>query len=187
MSRGLSATILAEILKPSIEPIILARIETNPDLVLAWNGVGDLVFDGETYKGLGTFARVTAVEETTAFKATGLKFMLSGVASTIVSVALQQVEQGRSARLFIGFYNSLTRTLVDAPIEIWDGLTDVPRIQKGRDTATVVVSAESHLVAFRQASNRRFTDQDQRRDYPTDEGFAFVAGLVDKTITFGRA
>jgi hypothetical protein len=62
---------------------------------------------------------------------------------------------------------------------------DVLAIQLG-NTITATLTAESRLVDWERAINRRFTDQDQQRAFPGDLGLQFVQATTDMELPWGR-
>lgn len=185
MSRTLSASILTEIAKGLVRPRLIARIGAVTGDVLVWNGVGNLTWNGDTYTGVGTLGGVSEIEETTDLQANGVKFTLSGIPSSVLAVAIGEMQQGLPAKLWLAFVDASNALVLD-PVLLHDGLTDVPSIAESGETCTVSISSESRLIDFQKARVRRYTPEDQKFDDPADLGFQFVAGLQDKQIVFGK-
>lgn len=186
MSRTIESTLAAEIVKPELNPIFLAKIETAGDTVFAWTGIGDLVWNGDTYAGTGIFGGVSSVEETTDGAAAGLVFQLSGIPDDIVATSIGLIRHGKPASLWMGCLDS-NGVMVGNPLLIFNGSTDVPELEDGADTATIRLSAESPAIDQRRARVRRYTTEDQKIDYPTDKGFEYVEGLQDRSIPWGKS
>lgn len=80
----------------------------------------------------------------------------------------------------------LDRDLLGDPILLFDGRLDTGTIEDGGDRSAIILSYESRLIDLERARERRYTDEDQRIDYPEDAGFAYVAALQDQVFTWGR-
>jgi len=185
VSRTLTPAILAEISAAVIRPALLLALDTTGGYVYFWTGLGNLVWDGDTYVGAGELAGISEIRESTDLEAAGLSFHLSGVPSALVAVALGSIRQGLAAELRLAFLDASLAVIAN-PILLWEGFTDVPEISEDGQTATISISSEHRLVDLERPRSRRYTDQDQKIDAPTDLGFEFVPGLQDKQILWGR-
>jgi len=186
MSRDIGATLAAEIVKPELNPIFLVKIETSGDTVFAWTGIGDLVWNGDTYLGTGIFGSFDKVEEATDGVAAGLQYALSGIPEDVVSAAVGLIRQGKEATLYFATLDNNGK-FVGNKIVVHRGATDVPGLEDGADTATIRLSTESKAIDQQRARIRRYTTEDQKIDDPTDVGFEYVEGLQDRRLPWGRA
>ena len=80
-----------------------------------WTGYGDIVVGGDTYTGLGNLLDISYVEETSDLSARGVTLTLSGIPSSLVSLALSSQYQGRKATLFFGAYSPTGEVLIGIP------------------------------------------------------------------------
>lgn len=184
MARDVTASVLAEFGKTEVAPVLLAEIEFSGGFTRVWNGIGDLVFGGETYTGIGDLGKVTPVGETTEVRAEGLTFELSGIPSSLISLALGQAQRNKSAVLWLGFMDANGALIAD-PFKIFSGRVDAAEIEEGGETATIRIAAESILADLQRSRERRYTHEDQKIDFPNDKGLEFVASLQDKQIIWG--
>ena len=179
------------VVKDAVLPYLIVKIGTASGDVNVWSGIGTLVFDSgngdENYIGVGDFGGISAPEETTELKASGLNFSLSGVPSNIIALALNSMRQGKEGRVWMGLVDTITELTIDSPVEIFSGLTDIVSIDEGSQTSTVNVAAESKLVDLKRKRDRRYTTEDQQRDNPSDLGFDQVPALQEQEIIFGQA
>lgn len=79
MSRQLDASLAAGLSSKLIRPAIFAALTFNSGVHYVWSGVGDFVFNGNTYKGLGNLASISAVSEGSSVKADGMTVTLNGI------------------------------------------------------------------------------------------------------------
>jgi len=141
-----------------------------------------LVIGAKTYIGAGSFLNISSVEETTEIEAKGATLTLSGIPSSILSLALDEPFQGRLCKIYFGVTSSPSDY-----VEIFAGELDQMNIVEEVATCTVSVTAENVLIKLERPTVRRFTDQDQKSRYPSDRGLEFIASLQDKEIFWGRA
>jgi hypothetical protein len=70
---------------------------------------------------------------------------------------------------------------------MFSGFMDVMTINEGADYSEIILTLENKLLQLERSRERRYTDADQKIDYPNDDGFEFVTTLQDKEIVWGRA
>lgn len=185
MARDITAGLDTALQADRVRPAVLASFGTSGGDIFVWSGVGDLVFDGDTYLGVGTFGGISAVDETDEVEATGTQLVLSGVPPALISIALQSMQQGRPVKIYVGALDLVTNALIVDPYLVFEGLTDVPEIDDTGDTTSIAITSENRLIRLETARIRRYTDLDQKLRDPTDKGFEFVPSLQDKQIIFG--
>ena len=178
LTSGMSSAVTAE----TVFPILIAEINTAGGYVRVWNGAGDLIWNGYTWQGIGTFGGVSPVQESSNLQANGVRFELSGIPAALISTSLSDMRQGLSAKLWLGAFDTLGGTLIADPYLIFSGLTDVPTIEDGADTATLSITAENRLIDLQRERVRRYTSEDQSLRDSTDLGFEYVPSLQDAEI-----
>lgn len=185
MARTVASTIVSEITGAVVRPILLAELEFDSGVVRVWNGVGTLTISGNPFTGIGNLGSISPVTETAQVKSTGLDMTLSAIDSDLLSIAMTEDYQERNATLWLGFMDTSTNAYIDR-IQMFKGRMDVMTIEESGDQSVISLSTESILVGLERARERRFTDQDQKSQYPTDLGFEFVTSLQQKDIAWGR-
>ena len=181
MSRTLTAAITNAINSDVIYPFFAIDLFFQSETVYLWTGYGDLVIGDKTYLGAGTLLNISSVEETTEIEAKGATITLSGIPSSILSLALNEPYQGRVCRIYFGVTSSPS-----SYVEIFSGELDQMTIVEEAESCTISVTAENVLIKLERPTVRRFTDQDQKSRYPTDRGLEYIASLQDKEIFCGR-
>lgn len=184
MARDLTSGMVSEFTAVSLEPIILIKAEFPSADVNIWSGTRDLTFNADTYTGLGDLIGMSPIEETEDLKASGMRFSLSGIPSSMVATALSEHYQDRPITCWLGCLDSAGAIITD-PVIMFKGRMDVMEIVDGGDTASIGIAAENVLIAMERASLRRYTPEDQKEVYSGDEGFAFVTSIQDKEIVWG--
>lgn len=184
MARNLTSGMVTEVTAKSLRPIFLVKFEFDSGNVNFWSGIGDLVWNADTYTGSGDLLSISPAEESQQLKATNANFRLSGIPSSIISLALSEDYQGRMANLWFGMFDA-SRTIVADPFLHFKGRMDVMQPVLNGDSSTITLSVESVLVDLERPKERRYTDEDHQSANAGDKFFEFVPGLVDKEIVLG--
>lgn len=180
MSRTIPSAILTALAQESVELFYAIELSFSSSTVRLWTGFGNRVIDGQTYIGAGTLLSISGIEEVADLSAKGVTLTLSGIDATLVSAALQEPYQGRSARILFG------ATDVNDFVEVFSGLMDVMTIQEDGTTAKIELTVESKLVTLQRPNVRRYTSESHKLRYPSDTFFDYVEQLQDKEIAWGR-
>jgi hypothetical protein len=186
MTLRLDELTLAETEKPVVRPILLAWLDFVSGTKRLWSGIGNLIWDGQTWEGTGDFGRVSSIEETIELRAAGMALQLSGVDTDDLTEVIAEPIQGRRAKVYIGFRDANFQ-LVSDPIVIFDGRMDTIEIVDGGSTATITMNVENRLRDLDRARVRRYTDACQQSRYPGDKGLEYVPSLQEIDIPWGRA
>jgi hypothetical protein len=145
----------------------------------------DIVWNTHTWQGRGQIVDISPIRETEAVEAVGYRLTLSGVPSSFVSGALQEPVQGRRLTMWLGLLDA-AGALIGTPIGEFEGRMDTMPILDG-ETATITLNVESEMASLMGAAVRRYTDEDQRKVYPTDGFFRFVPTMTERLIVFPSA
>lgn len=180
MSRSIPAAIVTALGQEEISPFYAVELNFDGGTIRLWTGFGDRVIDGQTYIGTGSLLSVAGIEEAADLSAKGASLTLSGVDQSIVSIALQEPYQGRSARILFGV------TEVNDFVEVFAGLMDTMTIQHSGETVTITLTIESKLVTLQRANVRRYTSANHKLRYSTDTFFDYVTDIADKELVWGR-
>jgi hypothetical protein len=181
MSRSVTAAMQAAAEARDQKPLLLIEALFDSGTLRLWSGLGDLAWNGEVWTGSGSLLRIEPGGETQVVAAPGANFVLSGIDSALVALALDEDYQGRPVTMWLGLFDAADAVIAD-PIPVFSGRLDVMEIDEGGETATIRVSAESRLADLERPPGGVWTDADQKSRYPTDRGLEFVAGLQDREV-----
>lgn len=170
---------ISGITSSEIRPYYAVELSFDSGAVRLWTGYENTTLESNTYVGAGTLLSIPNMEEVADMSARSAEIILSGVSSSIISLALQEPYQGRQARILFGI-------LGQPPIEVFGGLMDVMTINDSAESATISITIESRLVELERVRPFRYTDQSHKLRYPTDDFFSFVPALQDREIVWGR-
>ncbi len=129
--------------------------------------------------------QVSNIEETSEIKASGVVVTFNGIPADLLSLVLSDVKQGALGKIYLGFLSS--GAVVATPWLIFEGRIDTPIINEEAESCSIAITYESRLIDLSRPRTARYTDQDQRREFPGDLGMEFVLALQDKEIPWGRA
>lgn len=183
MSRDLTTAVENIVDSAEVQPFLLFEGEFASGYVRAWSGYGDLSWDSKTWTGTGTLLSISNVQETSDGSAQGVTATLSGVPSSLISLALADVRQGRSGKVWMGF---LDNGVVADPILLFEGRLDIPAIQEEGETSSISISYESRLIDLERPRETRYTNEEQQGLYAGDLGCEFVPSLQDINLVWGR-
>lgn len=86
MAREVDSTMAAALPNGVIQPAVLAMITLNSGVEYLWSGVGDLSWNGQTWKGLGSLASMDAITENVLVQAEGTSVTLSGIGLSDIDI-----------------------------------------------------------------------------------------------------
>ncbi len=187
MARNLTAAVETELDAANVRPILLVEFDFPSGMARFWTGIGDFVWNGQTFTGAGDLLDIGPVEETDEVRATEAEFTLAGLASDRVNLdrALAENYQQRPARMWLAFLAANGQVVAD-PIQVFDGRMDRMPIVEDGSTTTIKLVAESELVALGRARDRRYTPEDQKIAFPSDKGLDFVPTIQNREIRWPR-
>lgn len=185
MSRDISGAMAAEVAKPELAPIFFFEADFSGGFVRMWNGVGTIAWDGKAWTGGGHLLALSQIEETRDIQATSVSCSLSGVDSTLVSVAYNDFSQGRPLRIWLGAMDFASGIIITEPVSIFTGRMDTISDQDDGEQAVITVTAESNLADLKRLRARYYTDQDQQRLFAADRSLRYLPDLQDRNIYWG--
>lgn len=187
--RGLDAALVTESESDGFFFLYFAKIELDSGDVFVHNGVGDLTFGGDTYKGLGDFAGIAPIQEGTELSPYSISLSLSGIKEAdkvsdldLLTEFIDQDYYLRPVTISIGAINPATGALVADPDGEWSYFIDTASVSIGEDEATLMVSCEAEMILFDRPNGRRYSDADLQAEYSGDLGCQYMDQMVDKTV-----
>lgn len=184
MARDITSGFSTEISASRLKPILLFKAVFDSGDLRLWTGYGELNYNSEIYTGSGDLLKIAQLAETQELVANGASFELSGIPSSLVSIALNESYQGRPISCYFAVLDDANSIIAD-PYQVFSGLMDVMEIEDTGESAKIKVDAESDLITLRDADERRYTDEDQKSEYADDTGFSFVSRIQDIELTWG--
>jgi hypothetical protein len=167
-----------------IRPIFMAILTFKSTTQYVWSGAGNLVYGGNTYRGVGSFGKLGDISEGTDVKAYGTTIQLSGIDPTLLAESLTDIQIGAPATIYFALVDA-NCNILGAPYPLFVGTMDKPTVQQAPDTITITISLENKLSNLQRATQRRYTAADQNLQYPDDSAFDYVEILNDQALRWG--
>jgi hypothetical protein len=184
MARSLSAGMVTEITAESLRPFIAVEIEFEEGTTRAWSGYGSVTIEGEEYFGVGTFASIGAINESTENKAVGVQLRLSGIPPELIATALSENYQGNPCTIYLGALTD-EHEVIASPYVLFKGQIDAMNISEDSESATITLTAENRMIDLERARVRRYTSEDQKIDFPNDKGLEYVPSIQEYEVLWG--
>ena len=198
MSRTIDSGLLAALTGNSVEPFyaveLLFDVKTTTDVngnpidlgpMRMWTGLGNRTINvrgtNQVFAGTGALLNIAAAEEVGDLSAKAMTISLTGLDSSIISLAMQEPYQRRKARVYMGEKN------VSSVVEIFSGQMDTMQITDEPDMSTVIMTIESKLVELERSRNWRYTDESHKSRHSGDTFFSYVQSIQDQQVAWGRA
>lgn len=185
MSRDLSTDNLTAVTALAFYDVLFAELDFPSAPVRVHNALGTITWGGYEWTGVGSFGTVSGIEEDSVLSKKTTTYTLSGIPNDMISLALNDYAQGRSAKVYLGFFDRAAGGLVDDPFLLDQGRLDVPETEEG-ETVTLTITAESRMSMWERPRARRYTNADQQARFPGDRGLEFVSQAAQKEINWGR-
>ena len=165
------------------QPGLAVVLNLDSGIIRLWSGIGDLVYAGDTYTGVGNLLSVRLAEESKEIAAKGVNVALNGINSTLIAKALDESYRGRTMAIYLFFMYD--NQVVLYPYAVFVGYINMMNIQDNGETSVISVDAESKLIDLQRPRERRYTSEDQKIDYPNDKGLDAVTWIQNQKIKWG--
>lgn len=180
MSRTINASLLTALTGDLVEPYYAIELFFDSGTLRFWTGIGDKTINSNTYTGTGSLLNIGPAEEAVDLSAKAMSLTLTGLDSSIISLALQEPYQRRQAKVYLGEQS------VSEVIQIFSGQMNTMNIDDSADGATIQLTIESKLVELERAANWRYTDENHQSRYSGDTFFSYVQAIQDVQVAWGR-
>lgn len=185
MARDLTSAFITEINASQLAAAIFVICYFDSGTTYNWTGYGDITWNGNTYQGVGENLSFGKMEESKSIKANGTVMSLSGVKTSLITIALQENYQGRLSEVYFAVLDTTTGAVIPDPYLIFSGYMDeMEHSLDGSDTAVLSVTVENELIDLFRTINSNYTSEDQKTVYPNDLGLDFIPKLQDDEIVW---
>jgi len=206
MSRDLSTGVSDSLEQDVIYPFTAVELQFDGgNVVRLWTGVGTLVYGGNSWTGAGELLDISSIEETSDISAKGATVTLSGVPSSVLSLALSEPYQGRVGKIYLGLFSIgalekengtdyillqngdkiLLEEQETSLTEVFSGFMDRMTIDEQAESSTIGLSLENKLVTLERPRTARYSHEFQRTIDSTDKGLEYVESLQLKEFVWG--
>jgi len=101
--RNLNTLYRAIFRSDKMHPVVLLTGNFESSTLRLWSGYDTLTYDGEEFVGAGNLIGISPLTETSEIRANGVTVSLSGISSSIISLALSENLNGRTITIDLGF------------------------------------------------------------------------------------
>jgi len=184
---------------------LLIKLTVNGTDYFIANTYMPVVFNGDTYLGLGHFLGFDQIQDDIRSTNNTLQITLSGIPkepneqglgaySSYVALILDQKIKGSLIKIYRAFFDTTTNALLSGSTSLrFSGyvsnytLTDGIDQQSRTSTKTCVVTCSSiNGIIERKVAGRRTNSTDQKFFYPGDTGMDRVIAISNTSFDFGR-
>lgn len=185
-TRDATAALITASKQPELRSVYFFRAEFTSGTAAFHTRLGDIVFDGVTYRGVGGLGSISAIEEASEVQANNVRVTLSGIEGNGASIAtaLNEKYQNKPCLIHYGLLDD-NYALVLSPVLIFKGAIDTMEISVG-DIATISVLCQNRFADWQKAKPRYYTNTEQKKLYPTDRGFELMQESQERKILWGR-
>ena len=182
MTRGRSAGLVAADTAPHAGAAVLIALHFDSGILrLCW-GPSDIVVGADTYYATGAALQVAPHAEA-ADGAEGLQFTLSGLDPAVLPLVIAEPYKGRLLQMLEQRFDADHQLVGSAVVEYVGRMTAMTSSEDpGQRSHTVTVQTETYDTEGRRPVYLRFSDEEQRRRYPTDKGAEYVTSLTERVL-----
>lgn len=163
---------------------ILVRFDF-PEPLYVHSRAGEIMYDGNSYLGMGEFGSIQAVNEDNELSAQRVALTLSNIGGYWNSKVLTDGMEYQNKKCYI--YLALLdeqREIIGTPITIMRGTTG-NLVFTDADNSSISIEVANYFTTWNRAANLRYTDTQQRELYPNDTGLRFVQDTLKAVLWRG--
>ena len=156
---GLDSSIINRLGADHQELFYAVKAEFDSGDVNLWTGLNDLVIGSDTYTGAGDLLGISNIEDSLELASTHITLTVSGIDSSILSLALTESYQNRPITIYLGYLMGSTNE-VAGTLTLFKGrmvsmtTTDTPQ------GINISLDCENRLLDLTRPSNYRYTKED---------------------------
>lgn len=177
---GPSAAFLAAVRSGNAARHLLFEMSHSAGTVRAWSGRGELVYDGNTYLGVYGLGSIGALEASRELQNHEVQVALNSIPLSAIEGVDPDV-RNNPATVRAVWLREDTGELLPDTVVLFAGRADYIAVTRKDDTASIMVVLRSPMADWSAAPGRYYTDADQQREYPSDDGFKFMRELENAT------
>jgi hypothetical protein len=153
--------------------------------VLVWDGIGEFLFNGETYTGVGGFIEVTGVSMSWEIQNTVPSITLNAVPLSAIQTINPNI-RGESASLWAVWVARQGYSIVSSK-QLFSGLGDVVKSRLNGDTLSLTAFLRSPQADWGATPFSYYNSVDQQRLFPGDSGCDLTSSLENAVIAGWRS
>ena len=197
MPRTLTSQMKSALTAAVVRTAIFAELQMSNETLYLWSGLGPMTWNGMTFQGVGTLGKVEGISEDATVEAKGVKISLSGIPSSMIGEALNNMRLMQPVNLWLMCFDT-NGNLISSPVVSFAGLMDKSSLDDDGSTSTITINVENVLADLNRPVSRHFTQADQQLDLvltlqrlglpanTVDTGFSHVNLIQELTVFWGQ-
>lgn len=169
--------------KSTVQSVALVEILHTVSPIRLHTGIGDLIYNSNTFQGMGTLGRISSINENSTMATASVDLSLSGVDTSLISTFNRKDMQNSNVTIWHGYINDLGTLLV--PVVIFNGFVNNSSVDIGRDTSVINLNVIDEFTRWQKNLPKRYNNESQTSDYPNDILFSRQAEMFKETLTWG--
>ena len=168
--------------KDTVRPLMLLEIAFKNGVTRVHSGLGEILFEGETFLGLGDIGKVSVIRQESGDSPDRLNLTLSSFDDTVRGEALEARYVGQPVKLWLAVLDEDYR--IQASQMIWRGSISDGGVQVG-ETNQITLTVSNRLEDWDKARPDRYTDESHQSRHPGDRFFIYVPVMAEYPIYWG--
>lgn len=164
--------------------LFMAKIPFAGETVFIHNGIGDKIFDGNTYKGVGNMASFSTINEDGSTSAKRLNMQLKFDDPAAFNSVMNVDPLGNEAELYLAALDE-DRKIQAVELLAAGDMVDY-NLKKGKPYFISLAISDWFEIWAKASNAALYTNASQQVNYPDDQFFSMVEALakgIDDTVT----
>ena len=186
MPRNLAAAVETAVTDERTSWVYLVELDFSSGFLRVTNAPFDITHQSNTFTGIGDLGSISKVEETVEGRVNSVTVSLTGVKTSMVSIALGDTFRWRRGTIWKAFLDD-QNAVIDTPHIRFQGWMDSMPIVIGKEQSTINLTLTSRVANWEHAhDNPRWDDADHQLRRPGDKFFEFMPEIArGKEIFWG--
>ena len=182
MARAIHSDTAMALERDNLSAIVMVRLDWPGGASYAHSGIGNLIYQGNTWIGVGDWGSIGGIEEPGDLEAGLVRLVLNGVDQVNIQRSLSADYQGREAQILLALLEP-TGAIIGEPVSMYRGQMDQLVGTLGA-TGKLTLSLGDALAYWETGTNDLWTHESQQNHHAGDRGLEFLPGLQDKEIVW---
>lgn len=185
MSRELPQSVIDQFNSGAISIEVLYEGGFSTETIRLWTGIGDLVWNSNTFKGNGYLLGIPGYTETkNQYQGNGVSVVLSGIPAELLAFALNDTSPKNTGKIYLAIFD-MSGDILHVE-QLFSGTLDQSVVNESPNYSEVVFTYEDEMSKLYVDRELRFTHEEQQSRYPGDRGFEYGPSIASKRIYWGR-
>lgn len=148
-----------------------------------FTGMGDVVWDGVTYQGIGSLLSIGNVQSSVANGKAGMTVTLSGIDLSVITIAETEDFQRRRVTIYLADFDD--EGVIQSADVFFAGLADDMESSDDPSNPVLTLTLEQRAFDLSRPRPFKYLPQDQERRFPGDLFFNQVAVIQNMDDVWG--